>query len=138
MWNNKILETNMNIKKTALLIFMSFISSGIFYSCAEHSKSTVDLNDMEQNSRYRLLVNAHTNPDSLRMAEDKAMLQKAEGLFYKSYAVKGRRLERTFEKEEEINVPASESRTDVEPFNKIQPRRDNLSENRTPKDLLPP
>jgi hypothetical protein len=41
-------------------------------------------------------------------------------------------------REEERNVPASESRTDVEPFNKPQSRQGNLSENRTPKDLLPP
>jgi hypothetical protein len=138
MWINKILETNMNIKKTALLIFMSFISSGIFYSRAEHSKSMVDLNDMEQNSRYKLLVNTHTKPESLHMAEDKVMLRKAEGYSMKGYAVKGGRLERTFEKEEEITVPAPESRTNVELFNKTQPRQGNLWKNETPKELLPP
>jgi hypothetical protein len=41
-------------------------------------------------------------------------------------------------REEEINVPASESRTNVEPTNKTQPRQGNLLENETPKELLPP
>jgi hypothetical protein len=41
-------------------------------------------------------------------------------------------------REERINVPASESRTDVEPINKKQPRQGNLLENETPKELLPP
>jgi hypothetical protein len=35
-------------------------------------------------------------------------------------------------------VPASESRTDVEPINKIQSRQGHLLENETPKELLPP
>ncbi|MDR1340381.1 MAG: hypothetical protein LBK58_10070 [Prevotellaceae bacterium] len=41
-------------------------------------------------------------------------------------------------KDKEITVPASESRTNVESINKIQSRQDNLSEQRIPKDLLPP
>jgi hypothetical protein len=41
-------------------------------------------------------------------------------------------------REEEINVPASESRTNVEPINKMQPGQGNLLENETPKELLPP
>ncbi|MDR1102702.1 MAG: hypothetical protein LBL42_02990 [Tannerella sp.] len=41
-------------------------------------------------------------------------------------------------REEEMNVPAPESRTDVKPFNKMQPRQGNLWKNETPKELLPP
>ncbi|MDR1170336.1 MAG: hypothetical protein LBK97_05835 [Prevotellaceae bacterium] len=88
------------MKKTAILILMSFISFGISYSCAENSKSTANLNDMEQNSRYKLLFSALMTPDSLRTAEDKAILQKAEVLVYEGYAVKDGRLERTFGKED--------------------------------------
>ncbi|MDR1115066.1 MAG: hypothetical protein LBL33_02745 [Tannerella sp.] len=40
--------------------------------------------------------------------------------------------------EEERTVLAPESRMDVESINKTQPRQDNLSEQRIPKDLLPP
>ncbi|MDR1339148.1 MAG: hypothetical protein LBK58_03725 [Prevotellaceae bacterium] len=36
------------------------------------------------------------------------------------------------------NVPASENRTDVKPFNKMQSGQGNLLENETPKGLLPP
>jgi hypothetical protein len=113
----------MNMEKITLLIFMSFISFGIFYSCAEHSKSMVDLNDMEENSRYKLLINAHTKPDSLHMAEDKAMLQKAEELFYEGYAVKGERLERIFGKEDlrKRGIPEvyyDVVQKDVDPINK--------------------
>ncbi|MDR1221749.1 MAG: hypothetical protein LBL07_02565 [Tannerella sp.] len=86
----------MNMKKTAIL--MSFISFGISYSCAENSKSTANLNDMEQNCRYKLLFNALMTPDSLRTAEDKAILQKAEVLVYEGYMVENGRLERTFGK----------------------------------------
>jgi hypothetical protein len=41
-------------------------------------------------------------------------------------------------REEGINVPASESRMDVEPINKTKPGQGNLLENETPKELLPP
>jgi hypothetical protein len=41
-------------------------------------------------------------------------------------------------REEKITVPASESRTDVEPINKTQSRQGNLLGNETPKELLPP
>ncbi|MDR1225097.1 MAG: hypothetical protein LBL07_19785 [Tannerella sp.] len=47
-------------------------------------------------------------------------------------------MQKLIDREEEIHVPAPESRTDVEPINRIQPGRGNLSENRTPKDLQPP
>jgi hypothetical protein len=42
------------------------------------------------------------------------------------------------QREEYKRSGVSESRTDVELINRIQPGRDNLSENRTPKGLLPP
>jgi hypothetical protein len=35
-------------------------------------------------------------------------------------------------------VPASESRTSVEPVNKTKPGQENLSEKPTPKERLPP
>jgi hypothetical protein len=41
-------------------------------------------------------------------------------------------------REEERRVSAPESRTDVEPINKTQPRQGNLLEKETPKELLPP
>jgi tetratricopeptide (TPR) repeat protein len=53
------------------------------------------------------------------------------------YAIK-QKMQKLIDREEEIHVPASESRTDVEPFNKTQPRQGNLLENETPKELLPP
>jgi tetratricopeptide (TPR) repeat protein len=53
------------------------------------------------------------------------------------HAIK-QKMQKLIDREEEIHVPASESRTDVEPVNRIQPGRGSLSENRTPKDLLPP
>jgi hypothetical protein len=37
-----------------------------------------------------------------------------------------------------INVPALESRTDVEPVNKIQSGQGHLLGNETPKEFLPP
>jgi hypothetical protein len=55
---------------------------------------------MEQNSQYKLLVNALMTPDSLRTAEDIAMLRKAEVLVFEGYAIKGGRLERAFGKED--------------------------------------
>jgi hypothetical protein len=42
------------------------------------------------------------------------------------------------DRRKEITVPAPESRTNVEPINKIQPRQGNLLEKETPKELLPP
>ncbi|MDR1341508.1 MAG: O-antigen ligase family protein [Prevotellaceae bacterium] len=53
------------------------------------------------------------------------------------HAIK-QKMQELIDREEEINVPASESRTNVEPINKIQPRQGNLLENETPKELLPP
>ncbi|MDR1339738.1 MAG: tetratricopeptide repeat protein [Prevotellaceae bacterium] len=53
------------------------------------------------------------------------------------YAIK-RKMRELIDREEGINVPASESRADVEPINKIQPGQGHLLENETPKDLLPP
>jgi hypothetical protein len=41
-------------------------------------------------------------------------------------------------REEEMNVPAPESRTNVKPFNKMQPGQGNLWKKETPKELLPP
>jgi hypothetical protein len=48
------------------------------------------------------------------------------------------KMQELIDREDGINVPASESRTDVKPINKIQPRQGNLLENETPKELLPP
>jgi hypothetical protein len=42
------------------------------------------------------------------------------------------------DREEEMNVPAPESRTNVKPFNKMQPGQGNLWKKETPKELLPP
>jgi tetratricopeptide (TPR) repeat protein len=53
------------------------------------------------------------------------------------HAIK-QKMRELIDREDGINVPASESRTDVEPINKIQSRQDNLLENETPKELLPP
>jgi hypothetical protein len=47
-------------------------------------------------------------------------------------------MQEPIDREEEITVPALESRTNVELFNKIQPRQGNLLEKDTPKELLPP
>jgi hypothetical protein len=41
------------------------------------------------------------------------------------------------DREEEMNVPAPESRTNVKPF-KMQPGQGNLWKKETPKELLPP
>jgi hypothetical protein len=43
-----------------------------------------------------------------------------------------------FKSRRQRTVPAPESRANVEPINKTQPRQDSLSEQRIPKDLLPP
>ncbi|MDR1339456.1 MAG: O-antigen ligase family protein [Prevotellaceae bacterium] len=53
------------------------------------------------------------------------------------HAIK-QKMRELIDREDGINVPASESRTDVEPINKKQPRQGNLLENETPKELLPP
>jgi hypothetical protein len=47
-------------------------------------------------------------------------------------------MQELIDREEEINIPAPESRTDVEPIDKTQPRQGNLLEKETPKELLPP
>jgi hypothetical protein len=48
------------------------------------------------------------------------------------------KMQELIDREDGINVPESESRTNVEPINKTQPRQGNLLENETPKELLPP
>ncbi|MDR1339241.1 MAG: O-antigen ligase family protein, partial [Prevotellaceae bacterium] len=53
------------------------------------------------------------------------------------HAIK-QKMQELIDREDGINVPASGSRMDVESFNKTQPGQDCLSENRTPKDFLPP
>jgi tetratricopeptide (TPR) repeat protein len=52
------------------------------------------------------------------------------------HAIK-RKMRELIDREEGINVPASENRTDVESFNETQPRQGNLLENETPKELFP-
>jgi tetratricopeptide (TPR) repeat protein len=53
------------------------------------------------------------------------------------HAIK-QKMRELIDREDGINVPAPESRTDVKPINKIQPGQGNLLENETPKELLPP
>jgi tetratricopeptide (TPR) repeat protein len=53
------------------------------------------------------------------------------------HAIK-QKMRELIDREEGITVPASESRTDVEPINKTQPGQGHLLENETPKELLPP
>ncbi|MDR1170334.1 MAG: O-antigen ligase family protein [Prevotellaceae bacterium] len=48
------------------------------------------------------------------------------------------KMQELIDREEKINVPAPESRMNVEPFNKTQSRQGHLLENETPKELLPP
>jgi hypothetical protein len=53
------------------------------------------------------------------------------------HAIK-QKMQELIDREEGINIPASESRTDVEPINKTQPGQGHLLEKETPKELLPP
>jgi hypothetical protein len=53
------------------------------------------------------------------------------------HAIK-QKMQKLIDRKEEIHVPASESRTDVEPINKTQPGQGHLLENETPKEPQPP
>jgi hypothetical protein len=86
------------------------------------------------------LVNRHPptgRTDEARMPAQQTGDKKIKIPSATVHAIKPKMQELT-DKEGKINVPASESRTDVKPFNKIQPRQGYLLENETPKELLPP
>jgi hypothetical protein len=86
------------MKKIAVSILTLFISSGIFYSCAE-TPAKAKADDVEQASLNRMSALFMT-PDSLRTAEEKALFQKTEMLFYEGSTVKDGRIEIIFEKED--------------------------------------
>jgi hypothetical protein len=84
-------------------------------------------------SMIRCYLQANGEKDSVRQTAD----QKVKLPFATVHAIK-QKMQGLADREKEITVPASESRTDVEPINKTQPRQGNLLEKETPKELLPP
>jgi hypothetical protein len=84
-------------------------------------------------SMTRCYLSANGKKDTVRQAAD----QKVKLSSATVHAIK-QKMQGLTDREKEITVPASESRTDVEPVNKTQPRQGNLLENETPKELLPP
>jgi hypothetical protein len=84
-------------------------------------------------SMIRCYLQANEKKDPVRQATD----QKIKLLSDTVHAIKQKMQEPT-DRDKERTVPAPESRTDVKPMNKTQPRQGNLLEKETPKELLPP
>jgi hypothetical protein len=76
-----------------------FISFGIFCSCTGNTKDTANTDDMEQASLQKMF-SMNMTPDSLRTAEEKALIQKMEALFYEDVTIENGRMKTNLGKED--------------------------------------